>query len=220
MKKSAGAALLALAMLMSIALSLPSSAAAKKKRKQFPDLVITRFEVKQLPGNPPYVLEDESGHTPGFIVNVRTQNIGHAIAGRSVTKLEIETTGGQHVRSLVAHIRALDPTEFSGKGFRVDLDFNGAPPLGLLRVVAIANESGSVDEGKVNERNNRHPAKHLLPVVAHSWKAPDLETSENLSQGGFPGSLMTDTTQACPPSDCSDKPLTLRFSTFNEAATH
>jgi hypothetical protein len=204
-------------MILSLALSLPSTAAPKKKRKH-PDLVITQLQIKQLPGNPPYVLEDESGHTPGFVVDVRVQNIGHARAGRSVVQLDIETTGGEHVRALSKQVRPLDPTEFSGKRFNVDLDFNGPPPLGLLRVRAIADQRDSVDEGKANEKNNVRHAKNLLPVVAHSWKSVDFETFDTLSQGGFPGSLMTDTTQTCPPSDCGDQPFIFRFSTYNEAA--
>jgi hypothetical protein len=186
-----------------------------------PDLVVTVPQITQLPGNPPYVLEDESGHTPTFKVNVDTHNVGRAVSGWSFTQVDIETTTGQHVRSVSKRIRPLDPGEYSGKTFKVDLDFNGAPPLGLLKVVAKANQTHAFDESNT-DNNNRH-AKHLLPVVAHTWKASDLETSESLSYSGFPGSLMTDTTQACPPSDCSggsDEPLTFRFSTFDEAAKH
>src|SRR5690242_304608 len=98
MKKSAAAGLLALALLLTIGLTLPSSAAAKKKKKKaWPNLVITHLAIKQLPGDPPYVLEDESGHTPGFVVDVTTENIGRAVAKRSRTQLEFTEMNGTNV---------------------------------------------------------------------------------------------------------------------------
>jgi hypothetical protein len=215
MKKSAGAALLALALLLSIALSLPSSAAAKK-RKAWPNLVITKIVIKQLPGDPPYVLEDESGHTPAFAVFVTTKNVGRASSKRKTsTELRFEELNETRVRVLGQQIRVLKPGEASTKKFVVDLDFRGGvPPLGLLRVVATADAGHAVSES--DDRNDLK-MKRLLPVVAHSWKAVDFMLSENLSQAGFPGSLVADHTKACP-TQCT--PVTFRFSTFDESSKH
>jgi hypothetical protein len=213
MKKSVGAALFALAMILSIGLTLPSSAAAKKKKpkpKHLPDLVIRDLKLEQLPGNPPYVRENESGHTSGFTVSFRVMNIGRAKAGPSEAEVVIDTVGGRHIRTRGKPIRSLDPGEWSGKGIKVDLDYEKPPPLGLLKVVAIANATDSVEESDTT--NNKKPAKHLLPVIADTWKAVDLETYESLPYPGFPGSLMTDTTQA--------SALTFLFSTFDEASKH
>ncbi len=213
MKKSLWGALLVFALVY-----VPASASGAGQRRVLADLKVMKVEIKQLPGDPPYVVEDEQGHTPGFAVFVTIRNIGKGTAKASSTGLDIERLGGSRVRGLARRVARLRPKATYVSRFVVDLDFNGRPPpLGVLRVVATANVSKTFIEDR---SNNELDAKHLLPVIAHQWKAFDLMTTESLSNVfGLPGSLMTDATRVCPEVDCG-RYFVFRFSTFDEASKH
>src|SRR5437899_3919848 len=148
----------------SVAAGIRRASANRHHRHRFPDLKITQFEIKRLPGEPPYVIEDESGHTPEFVVRVRTENVGNGSTKKeSKTGLEVTTLNGTPLFEDSKPIRILDPGESSGKTFKVKLDSHVVPPLGLLRVVATANVTRTVYEP--DHANNERHAKHLLPVI-------------------------------------------------------
>jgi hypothetical protein len=186
----------------------PAGAAA---RRAAPDLVVTKIVIRQLPGAPPYVVEDEGGHTPGFVVKVTTKNTGRAAAKRSRTKLEFSTLGGTHLHAMTEAVPKLRPGASHVSVFEVDL---GGPPLGLLKTAAYADSVGTVNESK--ESNNRRLAP-LLPVIAHQWKVLDFMVTEDLSATAFPGALTTDFTKACWQVDCG-RNFVFRFSSFDESA--
>lgn len=195
---------------------VPASTGANARRK-LADLAVTKVVVKQLPGDPPYVVEDESGHTPGFAVFVTIRNIGKIASKSSSTRLAFERLGGSRVRAWTRRLSPLRPRATYVMRFEVALDRGGAPPLGMFRVVATANITKTFIEDRNNNEGTPGP---LLPVIAHQWKAVDLQTSESVSDGsGLPGSLLTDATKVCAPADCG-RSFVFRFSTFDEAAKH
>jgi hypothetical protein len=202
------------AALLPIAALLLAPAGATAARRAAPDLVVTKIVIRQLPGDPPYVVEDEAGHTPGFAVRVTTKNIGRAVAKRSRTRLEFSTLGGARVHAATEPVPKLRPSASHVSVFEVDLGAAGRPPLGLLKTAAYADAIGTVNESR--ESNNRRLAP-LLPVIARQWKVLDFMVTEDLSGAAFPGALMTDFTKACWQVDCG-RYFVFRFSTFDEAA--
>jgi hypothetical protein len=205
MKKSLGMALLALALVL-----VPAGTAAK--RKVWPDLVVTNVVIRQLPGEPPYVIEDEQGHTPGFAAFVTIRNIGKATAKPSTTELEFTRLSGRRIWGSNRHLPPLRPKATHVLRYAVNLE---RPPLGVLVAQAKADVSHVVTE--TNEGNNDRRARTLLPVVAKQWKALDFMTTENLGGAGFPGALETNATKVCAQVDCG-RYFLFRFSTFDEAS--
>jgi len=195
---------------------VPASAGSVVKKKLWPDLVVTKIEIKQLPGEPPYVIEDESGHTPGFAAYVTIRNIGKAKAKGSSVGLDFSKIGNDRIRGLARHLPAMRPKATHVLKFEVDLDFKRKPPIGLLLVKATADISKAVQES--DEDNNALHRHGFLPVIAHQWKATDFLVHSDLSNLGFQGAVAGSATRAgCVA--CNDV-LRFRFSTFDEASKH
>jgi hypothetical protein len=204
----------ALAALLPVAVLMAMPAAGLAKRRFAPDLVVTKIAIKQLPGDPPYVIEDTAGHTPGFVVRVTIKNVGRATAKRSRTKLEFTTLGGAPVRGMSDPAPKLKPHASHTHVFKVDLSETRHPPLGLLKTIAMADGAETVHE--VREHNNTAQAAHL-PVIAQQWKVLDFMTTQDLNGSTLPGSLATTFTKTCLQVDCG-RFFVFRFSTFDEAA--
>jgi hypothetical protein len=200
-----------LALLVLALVHVPASAGGKKN---WPDLAVTKVVLKQLPGDPPYVIEDEKGHTPGFAAFVTIRNVGKATARSSSVALEFTRIGGTRIRGLSRHLPPLRPKATHVLRFAVDLDFQRHPPLGLLRVEARADSSRVVQE--TDDRNNTKDAPHLLPVIAHQWKVSDFMITQTLNGATLPDSLATQSTKVGCVATCSG--FVFRFSTFDEAS--
>jgi CARDB len=195
---------------------VPASVGSTAKKKRWPDLVVTKIELKQLPGAPPYVVEDETGHTPGFAAYVTIRNVGKGNAKGSSVGLDFSKIGNDRVRGLARHLPPMRPKATHVLKFAVDLDFKRKPPIGLLLVKATADISKAVQE--TDENNNSLHRHGFLPVIAHQWKATDFLVHSDLNDLAFPGAVAGSATRAgC--ISCSDV-LRFRFSTFDEASKH
>lgn len=202
-----------LATLLPVVALMAVPATGQAARKQVPDLAVTKLAVKQLPGDPPYLVKDSSGHTPGFVVRATTKNIGRVASKPSRTKLELSMLGGQAVHATTERVPKLKPHASHVSVFKVDLSAT-PPPLGLLRAVASADGARSVQE--IDEQNNARTAP-LIPVIAQQWKVLDFMTTDDLSGTSFPGALESHFTKACWQVDCG-RYFVFRFSTFDETA--
>lgn len=209
--------LLATALLLLTLACVPASTAGPQKLKPLADLAVTNIVVKQLPGEPPYVIENQQGHTPGFAVYVTIRNVGTAQSKGCIVALDFTKIGRTVVRGLTRYLQPLRPRATHVLRFAVALDAHRAPPLGLLQIRAKADVGKVVREP--DEDNNTRYASHLLPVIAEQWKATDFMVTENLDNVGFPGALVTDATKVCLKADCG-RDFVFRFSTFDESSKH
>lgn len=144
-----------------------------------PDLVITQIILKELPGDPPYIVVNHNDIAPNFIVKVTTKNIGNENAGRSIARLEINNNITTRIYRDAESVGPLTPGMYRRSTFHV----NGLEPhLGHVDFQAAADVSNRVHETR--EHNNSKGA-HLTLVVARIWKATQFQTKVTYA-GGLP----------------------------------
>lgn len=191
------AVLLPVAGLM-LVLALAPAAAAKgrKKTKVSPyDLVIRKIEIKELPGNPPYVALDEKSRAPGFRIAVTTMNFGRKV-GQTATDLTLESNG-----KVVFHGRAkLRPLGYRDSQRVTWVIQNLRAEPGYLVPYAKADATSLLDEK--DEHNNLKSAP-IIPVVPRQWKVDTFREIANTNGG------VTETTQTA-------NGLYFRLSRFDE----
>ena len=169
------------ALLLVVAL-VPSSAAKGKKKPSPFDLTITKIDVTQLPGQPPYIALNENSRAPAFKITVTVRNYGKAV-GPTQLDLKLELNGSV-IWSGVSTVGKL--TYRDGEDHFWEIKHLKLDP-GLLEVVAKADATDVVKNER-NERNNLKTAP-LIPVVPRDWKVDTFRTTIN--QGGG----VTQTTQ-------------------------
>jgi hypothetical protein len=158
------------------------SAAAATQAVLRPDLIVTMIVVLELPGNPPYIVVDESTHAPGFMVKVVTKNVGTATAPASVTELKLQQAGETRWEKQET-VGKLTPGMFRTSTFVVDT--LKADP-GMLHAVATADATNKIRE--LNDKNNTR-TRRPIPVIPRDWKVVTFRTAVN------PGGGLSVTTQ-------------------------
>ena len=193
--RTALVALLATAALLG---GLTATAAGANNASE-PELVITRIQVEQLPGTPPYITLDESAHPPGFVVKVSVRNRGTARSGKSVVLLNLEQKGNAiwHLDQFIDPLPANSPVTTST--FVVD----NPPAMDPGFLVPVATVTWALTD--THRRSEIRDGKRI-PVVPHDWNISYFHT--RLNQGGV--GPINDT--------YGELRLMYRFSRFDEAS--
>jgi hypothetical protein len=168
-----------------VSIATPAAAAKPTARKAEPDLVVSAITINGL-GHNPYLLINPDGSYPHFSISVTTRNIGHAEAGASFTRLELQRTP---VHTGIATLNLDTPTLAPGHAKTETADV-AVPkiPLGEMRLIAWANRPHTLPEP--NTANNVR-IWGLIPVLARVW---DVQTfrSEVVSEGAYDDIDMAD----------------------------
>jgi hypothetical protein len=183
---------------------LAAPAAAKGKRQPgTPVLAITKIAIKELPGDPPYILLDESSRAPAFSVAVSVENDGGRPSGKSVVAVTLEEKGKRKFFD-DKFIDPLSPKTRKSKPKVVTLEVNNLQAdLGFLKATATVKWSPSAKHpDRVHTVSESAPP---IPVVAKDWNVSSFHTSVNVGGDG-------------PSSDTNaDGTLQYRFLRFDES---
>lgn len=188
-------------------LSAPAAAKGKGKDKPRPapkgngqpDLSITKVQIKELRGTPPFITLNQSSRASGFVVLVTVRNgkRGTDTSGLSVAALTLEEKGKRKFFG-DAFVDPLPP----GKGQTVKIKVDGfTADLGFMK--ATVNVRWILSNGK--ERQESDGSTPEIPVIAQDWKVANFQTLVNFGGVGPSGATQ------------SNSDLKYEFSRFDEA---